>query len=87
MVIVCPVPSIVRVSGLGIVGSALLSVIVPLRLKLIMSVPVPLETHPLTVPLLLDALIASRKEQTPAPPGLGSAVVLTIIGPLAFSEG
>ena len=50
---------------------------VPLTLKVMVSVPVP-AAHPFTATRVLAAVIASRRAQSPAEPG--SAVVLTIIG-------
>src|ERR1039457_2446662 len=76
----CSVPSIVKLPGkaFAIAGSVLPIVIVPLTMKLMVSVPVP-AAHPFTATRVLAAVIASRRAQTPAEPG--SAVVLTIIGP------
>src|SRR5208282_5676318 len=86
-VTVCPVPSIVRV--FTIAGRPLpTSVIVPLTLKLIVSVPVPAAQSPLVVSDLALALsIASRRVQNPLPEVVaGSVVLLTVIVlPLACS--
>src|ERR1039457_5023515 len=74
---VCPVPSIVSVCTIA--GRPLpTSVIVPLTLKLIVSVPVPaMQLLSLLVLLLLAFSMAPRRLHSPEVPG--SAVVLTVI--------
>ncbi len=67
MVMACPLPSIVKLPGevFAIGGSVLLNVIVPLTLKLIVSLPVP-AAHPFTAVSVLAAVIASRRAQAGA---------------------
>ena len=74
-----PLPSIVGV--FWIAGSVLPIVIVPLTLKLIVSVPVPTTQSPPVVSLLglLVLLIASRRLHEPSPEVLESLSVLTVI--------
>jgi hypothetical protein len=84
MVMVCPVPSIVKLPDevFATAGRVLPSVIVPLTLKLMVSVPVPTMQSPpvVSVPGLLALLIASRRVQNPLPEVLaGSVVLLTSI--------
>jgi hypothetical protein len=65
-------------------------VIVPLTLKLIVSVPVPARQSPIVVSdLALALLIASRKVQNPLPDGLARSVALltVIVLSLACSRG
>ena len=84
---VCPVPSIVKL--FRIAGSVLLSVIVPLRLKRIVSLPVPAAQSPPDVSDLLLALsIASRRVQNPLPEVLAGSVrwLTVIVLPLACSR-
>jgi hypothetical protein len=72
-----PDPSIVRLIGEGsdTVGSVLVSVIVPLTLKLIVSVPVPAAQSPAEVSdAALALLIASRRVQNPLPEVLAGSV-------------
>jgi hypothetical protein len=87
MLIACPVASIVKLPGevFVIAGSALLSVISPLTLKLIVSWPVPAAQVLLaSEPLLLALFIAERRLHSVELPG--SSVVLTVIVlPLASS--
>ena len=83
-VMLCPVPSIVRLPGelFAIAGSVpCASVIVPQTLKRIVSLPVPAAQSPPDVSdLALALLIASRKVQNPLPEVLaGSVLLLTVI--------
>src|ERR1700740_2297764 len=86
MVTLCPIPSMVKLPGevFATAGREPLSVIVPLTLKLIVSVPVPIaQSLPVvSTPGLLALLIASRRVQNPLPKTLaGSVVLFTIIAP------
>src|SRR5271168_966017 len=84
MVIVCPPPSIVRV--FWIAGRLLPSVMVPLTLKTIVSVPVPAtQLPPVVSDLLLALLIAPRREQNPWKPR--SLCVLTVIVAACSTDG
>jgi len=77
-VTVWPVPSIVRV--LAISGRVLPRVIVPLTLKLIVSVPVPgAQSPPVVSDLALALLIASRRVQNLLPEVLAGSVVLSTV--------
>src|SRR5260221_2036145 len=86
----CPIPSIVSEPGelFAMAGSVLLSVIVPLTLKLIvLSVPAPITQSPpvVSTPGLLALLIASRRLQNPSPEGLESLRVFTAVGEIWYS--
>lgn len=89
IVTACPVPSIVKLPGevFAIDGSVLLSMIVPLTLKLILSVPVP-AAHVLLVSevLLFALLIAARKLHSEEVPG-SSSVSTVIVLPVALTLG
>src|SRR5580704_1024412 len=83
--IVWPVPSISR-TPVGD-GSVLATVILPLKLKTIVSLAVPATQSPLVVSdPLLELVIASRRLHTPSPAVLESESVLTVIVLAACSE-
>lgn len=82
----CPVASIVKLPGevLAIAGRVLLSAIVPLTLKLIVSWPVPAAQVLLASEVLLLALlIAARRLHSEEVPG-SSRVLTIIVLPLAW---
>src|SRR5208282_886608 len=85
MVILCPLPSIVRM--LLISGRGLASVIVLLMVKTIVSVPLPTaQTTPVVSTRgLLALLIAPRRVHLKKAPG--SAAVLTVIVAACSADG
>ena len=81
---VCPLPSIVKLPGevFAIAGRVLPSVIAPLTLKFMVSVPVP--AAQLVEPdwfWLLALAIAARRSQVPAGPGS-----LGLLNPAGYRE-
>jgi hypothetical protein len=77
-----PVTSLVELLGdvFAIAGRGLFSVIVPLTLKSIVSVPVPAAQSPSVVSdALLALLIASRRLHRPSPEVLSSLSVFTVM--------
>ena len=80
-----PLPSISR-TAVGD-GSVLATVIIPLKLKTIVSLPVPATQSPMVVSdALLALVIASRRLHRPSPAVLESESVLTVIVLAAWSE-